>query len=76
MKPGDRVFISNPKHPWHGQCGEVIAFETYGLGFTGWRIKLDGSRGEAYVNPDEVMAGRARVDSIRIFTRRPKRGKW
>jgi hypothetical protein len=28
-------------HPWQGARGTAVAFETYGLGWKGWRIVLD-----------------------------------
>ena len=65
MKPGDRVFIHGQGHPNQTHAGELIAFETYGLGWTGWRIKLDGNHGETYANEDELM-GPGRVDSIKM----------
>jgi hypothetical protein len=69
LKPGDRVFITGPKHPYLSHAGELIAFEKYGLGWTGWRVKLDGNHGETYADPDELM-GPGRVDSIRMTGRR------
>ncbi len=74
MKIGDRVFITDRKHPWHGKAGEVVSGEeTYGLGWKGYRVKIDDTCGqESYVRPDQVM-GPARVDSIRYTMRRPKR---
>ena len=65
LQPGDRVSITEQKHPYVGHAGELIAFETYGLGWTGWRVNLDGNHGETYANPDELM-GPGRVDSIRM----------
>lgn len=64
MKPGDRVFIVGPKHPWLGRAGELIAFETYGLGWQGWRVKLDENCGECYARPEEL------VDSQTAWRRR------
>lgn len=72
LKAGDRVFITDQKHPWVGRCGELLAYEKYGLGWMGWRVKLDGNCGEAYVNTDQVMGPR-RVDSIRMTTKKRKR---
>ena len=69
LKPGDRIFITSQTHPWAGSAGELVAYETYGLGWTGWRIKLDGNCGECYANPDEFM-GPGRVDSIRMVGQR------
>lgn len=72
LKAGDRVFITDQKHPWIGRAGELIAYEKYGLGWMGWRMKLDEPYGqETYVNADQVM-GPGRVDSIRITTRKRK----
>jgi len=73
LKPGDRVFVIGPEHPWNSHAGELIAFETYGLGWTGWRVMLDGNCGECYANADELM-GPGRVESIRMSgSRRTKR---
>ena len=69
LKPGDRVFIMGQNHPYLGHAGELIAFEAYGLGWTGWRVKLDGNHGETYANPDELM-GPGRVDSVRMNFRK------
>lgn len=69
LKPGDRVFITNQKHPWIGHGGELVAYEKYGLGWMGWRVRLDGNCGECYAKPDDFM-GPGRVDSIRMTTRR------
>lgn len=76
LKRGDRVFITNPKHPWSGHAGVLIAFEEYGPGppplkWTGWKIQLDG-HGTCYANADELM-GPGRVDSIRLTGRRIRR---
>ena len=72
LMPGDRVFITNPEHPWVGRAGELIAHETYGLGWTGWRIKLDENCGECYAKAHEFM-GPCRVDSIRMSGQRKRR---
>lgn len=75
MKPGDRVFITGPNHPWCGYAGVLEVFEAYGpaeFGWTGWRVKLDGSNGSAYANADELM-GPGRVDSVRMTGKRRKR---
>lgn len=69
LKAGDRVFITGYDHPWKGHAGNLIAYETYGLGWTGWRVKLDGWAGECYAKPEEFM-GPGRVDSIRMKGRR------
>lgn len=71
LKAGDRVFITDQKHPWVGCAGELIAYEKYGLGWMGWRMRLDGNCGESYVNANQVM-GPGRVDSIRITTKKRK----
>jgi hypothetical protein len=71
LKAGDRVFIL-PPHPWATHAGELIVYETYGLGWQGWRVKLDGNCGECYVKADEVM-GPGKVDSIRMIGGRARR---
>ena len=71
LSPGDRVFITRQTHPWFQHAGELIVFEKYGLGWTGWRMKLDGNCGETYVTPEEVM-GPGRVDSMTMTMRRKK----
>ncbi len=53
MKPGTRVVITRKGHCWHGQAGELVAEETYGLGWKGWRTKLDNGF-ETYVTEKEV----------------------
>ena len=74
MKIGDRVFITDQSHPWLGKAGEVISNEeTYGLGWKGYRVRLDGTCGqECYVRPDQVM-GPGRVDRMTVTMRRTKR---
>lgn len=54
LKSGDRVFILSG-HPWGGHAGNLIAYENYGLGWLGWRVKLDGWNGECYANPEELQ---------------------
>lgn len=60
MKPDDRVYITDPKHPWYEHAGEVVSGEeTYGLGWKGYRVRIDGTCGqECYVRPDQVFGGR------------------
>lgn len=66
LKIGDRVFITDNHHPWHGKAGTVVSdTETYGLGWTGQRVQLDDNCGEAYIKPDQVM-GPGRVTSMKI----------
>jgi hypothetical protein len=74
FEPGDRVFITDQSHPWVGRAGELVIYEAYGLGWTGWRIKLDENCGETYASPDQFM-GPGRVDSIRMFGRRKRGGR-
>lgn len=63
---GDRVFITDQKHPWVANSGRVISgIETYGLGWTGYRVKLDANCGETFVQPDQVM-GPGKVTSTRL----------
>lgn len=73
LKIGDRVFITDQKHPWSGKAGEVVfGEETYGLGWKGYRVKIDDTCGhECFVRPDQVM-GPGRVDSITYTMRRKK----
>lgn len=53
LKPGDRVLILQP-HPWGGCVGELIAYEKYGLGWMGWRVQLEGFRGQCYANTEQL----------------------
>lgn len=71
MKIGDRVFITDQKHPWIGKAGEVVSGEeTYGLGWKGYRVKIDDTCGqETYVRPDQVM-GPGRVDKMTVKMKR------
>lgn len=55
LKAGDRVFITDKKHPWSGHAGETIVYERYGLGWMGWRVKLDGNCGETYISESQVV---------------------
>ena len=68
-KAGDRVFIL-PPHPWNGHAGELIAYETYGLGWKGWRVKLDGNCGECYAKPEEMMMNQPRIEKITFMSRK------
>ena len=70
MKSGDRVMMIGG-HAWAGHAGTLIAFEKYGLGWTGWRIALDGNCGECYANEDQLAV--PRVDSIKITYRKRRR---
>lgn len=54
LKEGDRVFVLQD-HPWAGRAGVLIAYEMYGLGWHGWRVKLDGNCGECYANIDQLQ---------------------
>jgi hypothetical protein len=76
LKIGDRVFVTDQTHPWLGKAGEVISGEeTYGLGWKGYRVKIDGTCGqETYVQANQVM-GPGRVDRVTITMRRRKEGK-
>lgn len=59
MKPGDRVVIVG-KHPWHTHAGTLVAWEIFGLGWTGWRVALDGQHnGECYASPEDLRDLRA-----------------
>ena len=69
MKSGDRVMVIGG-HPWSGRAGTIIAFEKYGLGWTGWRIALDGNCGECYARENELSV--PRVDSMRITYRKKR----
>jgi hypothetical protein len=73
VKIGDRVFITDKSHPWVSHAGEVVSGEeVYGLGWRGYRVKIDGTCGqECYVQDGQVM-GPARVDKI-TYTMRRKR---
>jgi len=73
LKIGDPVFIIDQSHPWLGKFGEVVSDEeTYGLGWKGYRVKLDNTCcHECYVRADQVM-GPGRIDSIRLTGKRRK----
>lgn len=54
LTEGDRVKIA-AGHPWGGHSGQLIAYETYGLGWKGWRVRLDEPDGhECYANPNAL----------------------
>ena len=38
---GKRVEITNKKHPWFGEVGEVKEYEMTNLGSMGFRVALD-----------------------------------
>jgi hypothetical protein len=50
---GDMVLITEAKtpmvHPWSGHIGELIEFTTYGLGWKGWKVKLQNGQ-ECFAN--------------------------
>lgn len=73
MKIGDRVFITDKKHPWFQKAGTVVSGEeTYGLGWKGYRVKIDDTCGqESYVRADQMM-GPARVTSMKFITRKKR----
>lgn len=54
LQPGDRVFILQP-HPWGGCAGELIAYEKYGLGWMGWRVRMDNDM-QCYANPGDLRS--------------------
>ncbi len=60
MEIGDRVFITDPKHPWVDHAGTVVSGEeSYGLGWKGFRVKVDETCGqETYVVPIQVTKRR------------------
>ena len=70
MKIGDRVWINDPKHPWVDHGATVTSEEeTYGLGWKGYRVKVDETCGqECYVRQDQVLI--PRVDKMVITYRR------
>ena len=76
MKIGDRVFITDQSHPWNSHSGEVVSGEeAYGLGWKGYRVKVDGTCGqECYVRENQVL-GLGRVDKMTLTVRRTKRRK-
>jgi len=69
VKAGDRAMVIGG-HPWAGHAGTLIAYEKYGLGWYGWRVKLDENCGECYAREDELSV--PRVDSIKITYRKRK----
>ena len=69
LKAGDRVWITRQTHPWFQRAGTLIAWEPYGLGWAGWRTKLDGNDGETYVTAEDVM-GPGSVTSMTMTTRK------
>jgi hypothetical protein len=54
MTVGDRVMVIGD-HPWATHAGTLIAYERYGLGWRGWRVKLDGNCGECYASESEML---------------------
>lgn len=71
ISTGDRVFIQDGTHPWSGHAGITLAYERYGLGWTGWRIRLDGNCGECYANASQLASVSARAirDAKKITAR-------
>ena len=57
LKPGDEVLILKG-HPWAGETGTLIAHETYGLGWLGWKVRLNHGQ-ECYVQPNKLTVIRA-----------------
>lgn len=53
FKAGDRVTVIG-KHPWTSHAGTLVTHERYGLGWMGWRVKLDGNCGDCYAEPEEL----------------------
>lgn len=60
MTTGDRIRITGFNHPWRGYSAELIARETFGLGWVGWRISIDGGRGECFVRDGEFVCSGGR----------------
>lgn len=54
LEPGDRVLVLKG-HPWADHIGMLVAYETYGMGWKGWRVTLDEPYGhECYAAPSAV----------------------
>jgi hypothetical protein len=70
---GARVFITDPDHPWNGHAGEVTSgMESYGLGWQGQRMKLDGNNGECYVSPAQTGRVGAALAKPSVTTHTPQ----
>lgn len=57
MKPGDRVKINIPGHPFHGLTGEIIRKDTtrdWPAGFNVWIITIDGALTFRPIGVDEA----------------------
>ena len=52
LKSGDRVTIGRG-HPWETHAGTLVAFEKYGFGAEGWRVRLDIGH-ECYANEHQI----------------------
>lgn len=46
---GDHVKLLGD-HPWAGSTGTLVRFETYGLGWLGWLVKLENGH-SCYADP-------------------------
>jgi hypothetical protein len=54
FRNGDSVFVVGD-HPWAPNVGTLIAYEKYGLGWWGWRVRLENMAGqECYVNESNL----------------------
>jgi hypothetical protein len=62
LRDGDRVFLRG-NHPFAPNVGTLIAYEKYGLGWWGWRVRLDNPAGqETYATENNLKkAGRKHV---------------
>ena len=53
LRPGQRVVIVGT-HPHTGAIGQLCAYETYGLGWKGWRVLREDGHGEFYADPTNI----------------------
>jgi hypothetical protein len=51
LEPGDRVIVLKG-HPHASAVAKLIAYETYGMGWKGWRAKREDDGTEFYAKPD------------------------
>lgn len=56
LQSGEKVTITDKKHPWFNHRGTLLHYGQYGLTFMclfGWRIKLDNGT-ECYANTSQI----------------------
>lgn len=69
---GARVLLLSG-HPWADSQGVLVSYETYGMGWKGWRILLDEPYGhECFARPGQFVVlrkkgGEYAVDAKSVF---------